>query len=243
MRSRLSLSARCTRSGIETAAEVIVPFVRDPEKTVHDEAILTVGRLRITKAVADLKELYESGIEENRKILGSFPSPERMIWLKKLYQALSHIGDPSCKELFRRDSKMSGCSTGVWERKGWAKRRQRQHLVGCHSVPARKRPGSEARDELRALRLGREEHLLELAQAGDQGLEYLLELEASEMPKLYPYLDSEKNGVKVRILTAIGQRGDRSAVPVVERFMKSENGDVASAANLALRRLRGRFPS
>jgi len=230
--------------GDRTAAEVIVPFVRDPEKTVHDEAILAVGRLRVTKAVPDLKELYESGIEENRKILGLVPVTGKDDLAKRLYQALSHIGDPSCKVLFQAGLK----DERVFYRRLGAEGLGRSGDTASTSSVAtqylrEKDPEAKLAMSFALYRLGREEHLLELAQEGDQGLEYLLELEASEMPKLYPYLDSEKNGVKVRILTAIGQRADRSAVPVVERYMKSENGDVASAANLALRRLRGRFPS
>ncbi len=229
--------------GDRQAAESVVPFVRDPEKTVHDEAILTVGRLRVIKAVPDLKDLYESGIQESRKILGVVPVSGKDDLAKRLYQALSYIGDPSCKELFQAGLK----DDRVFYRRLGAEGLGRSGDTAHTSLVAtqylrEKDPEAKLAMSFALYRLGREEHLLELAQEGDQGLEYLMELDASEMPKLYPYLETEKNAVKARILTAIGQRADRSAVPVVERYMKSENGDVASAANLAIRRLRGRFP-
>jgi len=230
--------------GDRKAAEAVVPFVRDPEKIVHDEAILTVGRLRVTQAVPDLKQLYESGIEESRKILGLVPVSGKDELTKRLYQALSHIGDPSCRELFEagvKDDRVFYRRLGA-EGLGRTGEKASLSLVATQYL-REEDPEAKLAMSFALYRLGREEHLLEVTQGGDQGLEYLLEMDAAEMPKLYPYLESEKDSVKARILTALGQRADRSALSVVERYMRNANGDVASAANLAVRRLRGRFPS
>jgi len=230
--------------GDREAANAVAPFVKDPEKIVHDEAIFTVGRMRVNKAVPDMKELYESGIQESKKILGLVPITGKDDLLKKLFEGMAYVGDPSCKDLFL---------AGLEDQRPFYRRYGAEGIgrigdkgeVGRLATAYLREKDEEAKLAMSfaLYRLGRDEHLLELAQGGDQGTSYLLELESSEVPKLYPYLRSEKDSVKVRILNVVGLRGDGTALPVVEEFMGHKNADVVSAANLAVRRLRGRFPS
>ncbi len=230
--------------GDREAGNAVAPFVKDPEKIVHDEAIFTVGRLRVRKAVPDMKELYESGIQESKKILGLVPITGKDDLLKKLFEGMSYVGDPSCKDLFL---------AGLEDQRPFYRRYGAEGIgrIGDKAEVSRMATAylREKDEEVKLAmsfalyRLGRDEHLLELAQGGDQGSSYLLELDSSEIPKLYPYARSEKDAVKVRVLNVIGLRGDRTALPVVEEFMGHKNADVVSAANLAVRRLRGRFPS
>jgi len=230
--------------GDREAGNAVAPLVRDPEKFVHDEAIFTVGRLRVKKAVPDMKELYESGIQESKKILGVVPITGKDDLQKKLFEGLAYVGDPSCKDLFL---------AGLQDERFFYRRYGAEGIgrigdkgdVSTMATAYLREKDEEAKLALSfaLYRLGRDEHLLELAQGGDQGSSYLLELESSEVPKLFSYLRSEKDSVKIRILNVIGLRGDKTALSVVEEFMGYKNADVVSAANLAVRRLRGRFPS
>ncbi|RPJ56942.1 MAG: HEAT repeat domain-containing protein [Acidobacteria bacterium] len=230
--------------GDREAGNAVAPLVRDPEKFVHDEAVFTVGRLRVKKAVPDMKELYESGIQESKKILGVVPITGKDDLQKKLFEGLAYVGDPSCKDLFL---------AGLQDERFFYRRYGAEGIgrigdkgdVSTMATAYLREKDEEAKLALSfaLYRLGRDEHLLELAQGGDQGSSYLLELESSEVPKLFSYLRSEKDSVKIRILNVIGLRGDKTALSVVEEFMGYKNADVVSAANLAVRRLRGRFPS
>jgi hypothetical protein len=93
-------------------------------------------------------------------------------------------------------------------------------------------------------RLGREEHLVELVDKAekDQAYFYLLELDAQEVKDLYSHVQTEKKAIKIRLLDVIGTRADGTAIALVEEMSSSQDADVASAANLALRRLRARIP-
>ena len=230
--------------GDREAGNAVAPFVKDPEKIVHDEAIFTVGRLRVKKAVPDMKELYESGIQESKKILGLVPITGKDDLLKKLYEGMAYVGDPSCKDLFLAGLEDQRPFYRRYGAEGLGRMGDKGEVSKVATAYLREKDGEVKLGMSFALyRLGRDEHLLELAQGGDQGSNYLLELESSEVPKLYSYLRSEKDAVKIRILNVIGLRGDRTALPVVQEFMQHKNADVISAANLAVRRLRGRFPS
>jgi HEAT repeat protein len=229
--------------GKPEAGESVVPLVRDPDKKVHDEAIFTVGRLKTASALPHLKELYEANIQERRKILKLVPASGADDLMRRIYEALAYIGDPSCKDLFL---------AGLADERPFYRRYAAEGLgrIGDQSqttLLGEKYLREKVAEVKLALgyslyRMGREEHLLELAQGGDQGLDYLLELTPSEVPRLYPYLGTEKDSVKARILDTVGRRGDREAIEVVQPQMQHKNADVASAANLALRRLRARWP-
>ncbi len=230
--------------GDREAANAVAPFVKDPEKIVHDEAIFTVGRLRVKKAVPDMRELYESGIQESKKILGLVPITGKDDLLKKLYEGMAYVGDPSCKDLFLAGLEDQRPFYRRYGAEGLGRMGDKGEVSKVATAYLREKDQEAKLAMSFALyRFGRDEHLLELAQGGDQGSNYLLELESSEVPKLYSYLKSEKDPVKIRILNVIGLRGDRTALPVVEEFMGHKNADVVSAVNLAVRRLRGRFPS
>ena len=70
---------------------VLIPLIADPDKKIHDEAIFALGRLRVFEAVPQLKKLYESGVEERRKILGFVPVSGRDDLQKKLLGVLEQI--------------------------------------------------------------------------------------------------------------------------------------------------------
>ncbi|RPI24873.1 MAG: HEAT repeat domain-containing protein, partial [Acidobacteria bacterium] len=212
--------------GDHEAGNAVVPFVRDAEKVVHDEAIFTVGRLGVKKAVPDLKELYESGIQESKKILGLVPITGKDDLAKKLYEAMAFIGDPSCKELFLAGLEDERLIYRRYGAEGIGRMGDQSQLSMMATKYLReKEPEVKLAMSFALYRLGRDEHLLELAQGGDQGSNYLLEIATPEIAKLYPYVRSEKDGVKVRLLNVIGLRGDRSALPVVEELMNHKNAD------------------
>jgi HEAT repeat protein len=230
--------------GDPRAAEVVVPFVRDPAKKVHDEAIMTAGRLRVKKAVPDMRDLYESGIKESRKILGLVPITGKDDLARKLFEAMSYVGDPSCAEIMLAGFQDERVFYRRYGAEGLGRIGDLSQVTMIATAYIKEKvPEAKLAMSYALYRLGRDEHLLELALGGDQGSDYLLELAGSEIPKLYPHLRSEKDPIKVRLLNVIGLRGDGSSLKIVEEFMNSGSADVASAANIAVRRLRARFPS
>lgn len=229
--------------GDRAAAESLIPLIHDPDKKVHDEAIYTLGRLRVAAAVEPLKTLYEAGVEERRKVLKIVPVSGADDLQRNLFQALAFIGSPDCRELYR---------AGLADSREFYRRYGAEGLArladpGLVTEVARHYVRESSTNVKMALsfalyRMGREEHLDEMVLNvnRDQVLHYLLELTAEEVQRLYPYLQREEDPIKIKLLQVIGKRADQSAVPHVTAVADSENAAVVAAANLALRRLNAR---
>ena len=226
------------------AAETLIPLIHDPDKKVYDEAILTLGRLRVAKAVPVLMDLYQSGVRERKTLFGIVLASGSDDLLKKIFEALAYVGAPESKDLFVDSLEREEAYFRRYAAEGLGRIGDRSlaTLLGRHHLSEK---SATARLALgfALYRLGRDEHLLELVRSlekGDQEFHYLLELEADEVPKLYPYIRIEKDSVKARLIEIVGLRGDESALPIVREMIESDNADVVSSANLAMRRIQGR---
>lgn len=265
LRSRESLSAiqealsRETSNGVKVeliraiykigdadAGAAIVPFIRDSDKKVHDEAIFAVGRLQVREAVPQLNEMYQAGLEERRRILGIVPVSGTDDLQRKVLEALAHLGDPRSQEIFLDALTDSRDFYRRYGAEGLGRSGANEH-IGLVATKYLRESSSSVKLAMgfALFRLGREEHLVEMIDAvagSEQALFYLLELEPEKVRQLYPHLHTERDATKVQLLEVIGMRGDSEAIAVVQELTGARNADVASAANLALRRLHARHP-
>jgi hypothetical protein len=69
-----------------------------------------------------------------------------------------------------------------------------------------------------------------------------MEFSPEETELLFPYLHTEKDDVVIRLLDVVGLRGGPEAIKVAQELTTHSNPEVASAANLTIRRLYARFP-
>ena len=229
--------------GDPEAGSALIRLIRDPDKKVHDEAIFTLGRLRVAQAVPQLKELYSFGVEERRKIFGVVPVSKSDHLQKKVLEALAYIGDSGCRDIFLGALEDQREAFRRYGAEGLGRMADSSVTMDVAKKYLREDSGSVRLAMGFALfRMGREEHLVELIDrvGDDQAYFYLLELEPAEVAKLYPYLSSKKSSVQTRLLDVIGMRGDMSALSIVQPMVESKDENVVSAANLAIRRLRGR---
>ena len=226
----------------------LIPLIRDPDKKVHDEAIFTLGRLRVEAAVPPLTELYNSGVLERKRILGGLvPVSGKDDLRQKTLEALAYIAAPQSRTLLLKAIEDHRAAFRRYGAEGLGR------LGDSSLVPrlAARFQGEKEFEVISALnfalfRLGGEAHLPELVERinSDQVYFYLLELDAEEVPKLHPQLlvHAKEPGIQIRLLEVIGQRGGASSLEFVEPLTRSPNADVTSSANLALRRLQGRHP-
>lgn len=228
--------------GDRLSGEILIPFILDSDKKVHDEAIFALGRLGVKKAVPQLKALYDSGVEESRKILGVIPISGKDDLQRKVFEALAYIGDPSTANLF---------VNGLQDERDFYRRCGAEGL-GRMGDPAyvtevaRKylRESSEAVKLAMGFAIflmGRDEHLVEMIDnvLKEQVFHYFLELNPQDIKKLYSHIESEKPKIRVALLEIVGLRGDQSALTIVERMAKHPNLDISASASLAARRLHG----
>lgn len=224
----------------------LLPLVEDDSKEVRDEAIFALGRLRIEEAVPRLTELLD--VKERRRLWKVVPVSGKDDLEKRAFIALSHIGDARSKGVFINGLADPRQDFRRYAAEGLARIGEAdQNLIR-----------DLARDQLRAdskqvklalsfalYRLGRPEHLVALVDdiGRNQAFNYLLELQPAEIDQLIPYLESESKPIKVRLLEVIGIRGNASHLAEVERWSRSEDAEIVSAANMAGRRIRGRQDS
>ncbi len=226
----------------------LIPLIWDPDKKVHDEAIFALGRLKVESAVPALTELYNSGVRERKKILGGLVPVSRSDDLRrKTLEALAYIGDPGSRPIFIEaiaDERAAFRRNGA---EGLGRIGDSALVPTLTSMFQREEdPEVILAVSFALFRLGGEEHLPELVDQinTDQVYFYLLELEPDEVSKLHPLLPlhTRDPAIQARLLDVIGQRGDASSLEVVQPLTRSENADVISSANVALRRLQGRHP-
>jgi HEAT repeat protein len=224
----------------------LIPLIRDPETKVHEEAIVAVGRLKVTEAVPQLNELYSAGIEQRRKIFGIVPVSGTDYFQRKVLEALAQIGDPRSSDIFEdalndeRDHYRRYGAEGL----GRIGNSDYQSLIARHYLREKSENVKLAMGYSLFL-LGREEHIVELVDniSKDQVYYYLLELPPSKVAMLHSYVQTEGTSTKIRLLSVMGLVGDTSGMPIIQEMTQDENADIASAANLAIRRLQGRFPN
>ena len=243
---KVELMRAIYKIGDPSSGQALIPFVRDPDKKVHDEAIFTLGRLRVREALPLLKELYESGVEERKKILGFVPVSGKDDLRKKLLEALAEIGDPSCLELFLNALQDPRDSYRLLAAEGLGRLGDASYITQVARSYLREESSQVKLALSFALyHLGREEHLIDLVSSldKDQAYFYLLELNSQEIQGLYPYLRSGKQSIRIRLVEIVGLRGDPSAVPVIQEMMTGPDPELVSAANLAMRRIQSRGTS
>jgi len=231
--------------GLPEGGDIIVPLLNDPDKSVRDEAILTAGRLRTKAAVPILDDYYRAGIEERRKVLKIVPVSGPDDLQRKVLEALSYIGDSSSVDIFTDALADSRDYYRRYAAEGLGRADAKDSLNAVATAYLREKSASAKLAMGYALfLLGREEHLVEIVDRceDDQAFYYLLELPETRIPLLYPFLNNSKEKVKARLIEVIGLKGPADALSRVQEYSGSGNADVASAANLAIRRLRARFP-
>ena len=243
---KIELIRAIYKIGDPKGGEAVVPLIRDPDKKVHDEAILTAGHLRVNSAVPILEDLYRAGVEERKKVFGIVPVTGTDDLQKKVLEALAYIGDSRSKDIFEDALNDSRSDYRRFAAEGLGRIGEASYTTLLATKYLREKDSSAKLGMGYALYLlGREEHIVELVDRAesDQAYYYLLDLPADKLQALYPYLQTASTPVTVRLLDIVGLRAGADALPVVQKLTSSENADLASAANLAVRRLRGRFPN
>jgi HEAT repeat protein len=226
----------------------LLPLIRDPNKSVHDEAISTIGLLRTREAVPELTRIYESGVEERKKILKIIPASGLEDLQLKALRALSLIADPGSKDLFAKALRHPSSGFRQAGAEGLARIPDPALATEVNRERLREKDGGVKLAESFVLyRMGRKEHLDDLVNSltkmtlRNQAEAYLLEFSKKEQEELYPYLGSSSAKVRERLCSVLGQIGDPSTLPQVEPLARDKNSDVAEAANQAVRRIQGKM--
>jgi HEAT repeat protein len=225
----------------------LVPYVNDPDKAVHDEAILTSGLLRCKESVDAIMDIYQMGIKEREKVFGVIPASSADDLQIKCLQSLALIGDARAAKLYLPALRHDKEDFRVAAAEGLARLADAQH----EPVLTERSAGAKGKRFQLALayafyRLGHKERLAELVRElggsshGDQVYAYLVELTPDQLADLYPHLRASKGKTRIRLLEAMGVAGSPHNLSEVQSYTNDSDADVASAALVAVRRIQAR---
>ena len=231
-----------------SVCSVMVPFINDPDKPVHDEAILVCGLLRCQEAVPPLMDILGAGTKERQKIMKVLPASLPEDLQVKCLQALALIGDQRAEKLFvgALDHKITGMQMAGAE--GLARLANPEYR---NTLEAARERSMERRNQLALdfalYRVGRPGALDELvSELGsirycDQVFDYFASFSQEECRKLFPFLRTSKGKVRIKLLDVLGLTGGKDTLAEVETYTHDSDTDVASAAINAVRRLRAKL--
>ncbi|MBI4457030.1 MAG: HEAT repeat domain-containing protein [Acidobacteria bacterium] len=233
----------------------VIPFIHDENKSVHDEAIRTVGFLRAKEAVEPLTNLYNIGPEERRKIFKIIPASGKDDLQFRLLDALAYIGAPESQSIFAHDlhHKDAEFRRAAVEGLGRAGARPSAVYPKEESIALlQNQKEEEVRPEVllainyALYRLGDDMLLTELINGLDspryeQALQYLLEFSSEEARKLFPFVRLKRKKVQFGLITALGSVGGSDALPLLQELSKDRDSAIAATANESMRRLNARI--
>jgi HEAT repeat protein len=197
---------------------------------VRNELITTVGLMRYQGAIPELTRV----VEQSRK-----NDAPRILAIG----ALADIADPSSVELFNGLKGDANEMVRAYANEGIARTadaRQKTEIAAARL--AEKSARVRTAQAFALLRIGEAEYLEELVRAldarptRDLAREYLIETRAADRPALFGPR-SVSATVRAELADVYGLMGDADALPRLQEFAHDANGDVARAAERAIRRL------
>lgn len=234
--------------GDNSVGPALMPLIYTSDREVRHEAIETIGLLKVKEATPDLIKLYQTAPEERKRLLKVVPATSTEELQLRSLEALARIGAREAEDLFvkalrhpKDDFRQAGAE-------GLARIADPVMVVVVQKEFLREKDKNVRLAESFALfRMGRSEYLQELVDAlssmmlRNQAQAYLMELSGEEAKLLYPYLRQGNSETKIRLAEVLGHIGDASALPHLEALGRSDDSEVAAAANQAIRRINARI--
>ena len=234
----LSLEALNALSKIEdrSAGVVLVDLLDSPDKDIKQQASVTIGILRTGQAVPKLQSIFESETDQKSK--------------EKALEGLAYLGAPASGPLFTKalwsDDRVIRTSAA----EGLARTADPKTLPELEkAVMAERDPDAKLAIEYAMTALGKLDYLSDIVNElsskmrADVAQPYLIELTRTPgfLPKLYPYFQSPKAGVRKRLCTVLMFSGDQTSLDQLDRLSHDPNEDVSAQALRAKRAIRARL--
>lgn len=234
---RAAAATALGKVGTAEEGKSLIPLLADESATVRNRALQAIGVLRVKDAGPALRELFE---QNRRRELGM-----------RVLAALSRIGDPAQRDIFRELLSSNDPEERRLAIEGLGR------VADASMLPAFKKDFQrEKSDEVRLaynfaiVLLGDRAFLdsIALALGGPGGgaaraRGYVLELGPGMAPDLYPYLNDRDAAVRGAVCDVLAQLGDKAAVPRVTPLLNDPDSTVADRANRALEKLRRGGPT
>jgi HEAT repeat protein len=241
----LALIRAIAKISESSSGQDLIPLIYHSDKAVHDEAIYTLGAMRIKAAVPDLTRVYLSNVDEVRRIFKIIPVSGPDDLRIKAFQALARIADAESKNLFVEALLHNDSSYRQAGAEGLARLADKEQVSRMIRLRIRENKEDARLAESYALfRMGAPDYLEDLIQGVENGninaYAYLLEFRKTEIPLLYPYLESPVPKAREKVAEVVGLIADSSATKHLEALSADTNAEVVAAAVRAIRRINTR---
>ncbi len=243
---RIDVIRSLIKIGDTESGRYLVPFFRDTDEKVRNQAMFATGILKYRGAVQPLLSVYGRGPEDRStmksvKDVFSSVTPRE----KAALMALAMIGDDRAEQTFlenltdksadRRQSAVEGLAR-IADPK-YKEQLSRQLLI-------EKDGDVKLALHWAMYKLGDHDEIRFLvpkldSRQSEQAYTYLLETE--QVSDLYPYARSSQTEVRRKVIEILGRIGDRETIAELQPIATSSGVETANTATLAMKRIEWRI--
>jgi len=247
---RIDVIRAMIKIGDPEAGQYMIPFFRNSDRKVRNQAMVATGLLKYKPAVDPLLAVYGLGTEDEsrfrrytRKAKNPFEySPSRdeaALW------ALSLLGDEKSEQTFVENIGDKDSERRRYAVEGLARIGDARYMDQfSRLVLTEKDSDTKLALHWAIYKLGSRPDIqyvvrkLDTDQA-EQAREYLLEVHSPD--DLLPYIQASNKRVRREVIGILGQIGDRETIRELQPIAQSSGAETADAATLAIKRIEWRI--
>ena len=237
---RVDVIRALIKIGDPEAGRYLVPFFRDTDDKVRNQAIFATGFLKYRAAVPPLLSVYGRGPEERGK-LGTIknvftPMEPRD---KAALLALATIGDERAEQVFVENLTDKDKERRQYAAEGLARIGEKRYLDQLSRlVLTEKDKDAKLAQQWALYKLGESgqiRHIVPRLDSGQQDQAYAYLLETDNINDLHPYARSSNKQVKRKVIEILGKIGDQETIAELQPIATSSGAETADTATLANR--------
>jgi len=208
----------------------LMPYLKDADKDVRVETLVTLGLLRSKKALPEMQGIYDQNPDTKLRLTA--------------FQAISMVGDASSLNLFVQKLKDPDKPYRIAAAEGIARVGDKSATEDVSTAYIKEKEyGCQLAMSYALYQLGRKEYIEKLISGlketyyHDQAEAYFLEIGSPVVPELVKNLSNTNADVRQRLCMVLGFIGDSTTIESLKPLLQDTNSSVVSEAALAIRRL------
>lgn len=243
---RIDVIRTLMKIGDAESGRFLVPFFRDSDEKVRNQAMFATGFLKYRGAVQPLLSVYGRGPESrgtmaNVKNVFSPITPRDRAALS----ALAMIGDDRAEQVFLENLTDKNADRRRYAVEGLARIGDQKYADQISRLLLAEKDNEAKLAEQWALyKLGQRDqirHIVPKLYSGqdDQAYGYLMEID--QVADLYPYARSSNTDVRRKVIEILGKIGDKSTIAELQPVATSSGAETADMATVAIKRIEWRI--
>jgi HEAT repeat protein len=224
----------------------LVPFFRDTDEKVRNQAMFATGFLKYKGAVQPLLSVYGRGPESRstmQNVKNVFtPTTQRD---KAALVALAMIGDDRAEQVFLENLTDKDSSRRQSAVEGLARIGDQKYSDQISRLVLTEKDSDVKLAQQWALyKLGQRDQMRNLVPKlysgqDDQAYAYLMEIE--QVADLYPYTRSSNLEIRRKVIEILGKIGDKATIAELQPVATSSSAETADTATVAIKRIEWRL--